>query len=434
MYPRPDNLPHIYQSVNPLVISPGATKVRVQVDVTGPSMNTTGQYTISSTVPADWQIDPASPTAFCSSIFGTCELHSVGGPTITGNSIGATLTSNSYNALSVTFTLIYIATMDQPASNGDTWDFSASGTWNRTATDPIQSNVTTPVTVTYLVGAVDVTVATNDASPLPDETELCFDGVCQPIASGTASGSVISLSNLPSGSFTISLRAPRYATASSTVTVEAGSTTQAVLTLVPLPGTAEITLTTSDGNPIPTGATVCLDDRCELADDILASAIDSGSTVVFDNVIPGSYPLSVTNTAPYLDATGSVIVPPGGTGQAAILLVLPAPTVTPTASATATSTTTPSPTASSTSTFTPTATATLAPDRGTIPPRLATATPTVTATSTAAPSGGSEHITQLPSTGTGESGDHTTWLALALGVLLLCLSWFGAFWNRRVIR
>jgi hypothetical protein len=190
-------------------------------------------------------------------------------------------------------------------------------------------------------------------------------------------------------------------------------------------GNARIDLTTADGGPIPTGTTVCLDAECHLVNEIAPAEVASGSTAVFDNIVPGAHTVAITGDDPYLPATAPITIVDGETVTAAITLLLPVPiaTSTPpptaTAIATATATGTPPPT----STTTPTPVTTPNPSFGYVFPKTPTVTPP---TSPGARHAGSVAISALPNTGTGARQDG--WLvavAMLAGTMLLVLGIIG---------
>ncbi|HEU0164398.1 MAG TPA: hypothetical protein VFQ54_05085, partial [Thermomicrobiales bacterium] len=92
-------------------------------------------------------------------------------------------------------------------------------------------------------------------------------------------------------------------------------------------GSAAVTLSSSDGGAIPDDAIVCVGDACQSVGSGASAAAVSGTTLSFDALAPGTYPVTVTGAAPYADATASVTIVAGSTSEVAITLQL---TVAPT--------------------------------------------------------------------------------------------------------
>jgi len=172
-----------------------------------------------------------------------------------------------------------------------------------------------------------------------------------------------------------------------------------VPTNTPTASRAVITLVTADGGAIPDTTRVCVGDACQTFGADFAAAAVTGSALTFP-LDPGTYPVTVTNAAPYADASGEITVRAGETATLTLEMVAPAaPTNTPSA--------TPTPTATSTRTLAP---------------------PTATVTPTTAPMA---PVTTLPNTG---AGPHATSPALLLllttiGIALLMVA--AAGWRRR---
>jgi hypothetical protein len=312
----------------------------------------------------------------------------------------------AYVPLSLSFT----ATAPADAEPGQGWDI-AGLYYNNPEGDYTSPDAQRSVAVAAREGLIDVTVQTADGSPFPAGTTLCVEQTCQDIPEGTASGSVIQVPGLLPGTHAVSLAASGYAGETANVDVENESTTAVTLTLSALPGRVDIVLITSDGQPVPDSATVCLADRCELAG-TLAAAVDSGSTLTFEDVAPGTYGVVVRDAAPYLDANGAVVIVPGGVGTVDLLLVLPDPTATTIASPTVTATPEPS------TTMEPSPTQ--QGDKVISPPQRPTATPTATATSIAMDASPAPPVSRLPSTGVGaDSSQSVGYIAVMLALVLI---------------
>jgi MYXO-CTERM domain-containing protein len=86
-------------------------------------------------------------------------------------------------------------------------------------------------------------------------------------------------------------------------------------------GGVTISLTTSDGGPVPADALVCVGDICATAGaGISAAAADAGTTVTLAAIPAGTHPLTVTHAAPYADVASEVTIVPGETVTASIVL------------------------------------------------------------------------------------------------------------------
>jgi len=306
--------------------------------------------------------------------------------------------------LSLTFT----ATAPVDAEPGQAWAITGLY-YDNPEGDYTTADAQRSTTVAVRSGTIAVTVNTYDGASVPAGTTLCVEHVCQDIPEGTVSGSVIQIPGLLAGKYAVSLAASGYTGETASVGVEYESTTSVSLTLTALPGQAGIVLTTSDGQPVPDTTTVCLDTRCELASALVA-AVDSGATLTFDDVAPGTYAITVQDAAPYLDASGSIVIAPGSVSTVDLLLVLPDPTAT----------VIPSPSATQTPTVAiePTVTPTTQQEGIVIPPPQPTSTATVTSTpvddAPVAP------VSQLPGTGTGTRTSHApAFLAVMLAAVVL---------------
>jgi hypothetical protein len=257
-------------------------------------------------------------------------------------------------------------------------------------------------------------LTTADGLPLPAGTKVCLDTTnCQVLDEETPSGTVLTFPGLPLREHPITITAPGFPDATGTITIEADQTVTTSIQLSQLSGTVEITLVTSDGNPIPASTTLCLADRCDTVDNLVAADSASGSIAIFNDVLRGTYPITVTNATPYLDASGEIAVPAATTAATTITLLLPDVTVTPTMGATATT----EATAEATSTE---STGEVFPKTPTVKP-TASATASIGITNPVTPATGSGTVSTLPSTGAGSS--NTAWLwpmcALAASFLLL---------------
>jgi hypothetical protein len=98
-------------------------------------------------------------------------------------------------------------------------------------------------------------------------------------------------------------------------------------------GIAIVTLSTSDGGPVPAGSIVCVGDVCKTVGAAISSAAADVSpvTLTFADLEPGTYPVTVTNAAPYADANEHMTVSGGETTRLSIVLeAASAPTTMPT--------------------------------------------------------------------------------------------------------
>jgi len=319
-----------------------------------------------------------------------------------------------------------------------------------------------------LLGNLTVTLDTDDDADVPAGTAWDLrdvNGVS--LQSGTidpavADGSTLPITNpIEYGVYTLEINAPGYFPYSTQVNITDPWTTTyeitAELNLIPTTGDVSLTLTTEDGGDIPTGTRIQIGNVVyEVVDGdiapVSAADITSGTTVTLSGIAPGEQPITITNAAPYQDATSSVEVVAGETSDSALTLQLaptPTATATPEPSATTEPTETPAiePTATSPAEPTATETAPVDPTATTEPSATSeptepstTATPTATspaeptATGTTTPStvvpttsvspttpGGST-ITTLPNTGqTGAAGQGGTFPLIALGGAMLLL-------------
>jgi hypothetical protein len=142
--------------------------------------------------------------------------------------------------------------------------------------------------------------------------------------------------------------------------------------------------------------------------------------LTFSDLDPGTYPVTVTNAAPYADATSSVLVPAGETAQVTITLeAVAAPTMIATNPGNAT----------------PVTTVTVVPTQdsgggGVVVPTNAPASGGVVPSKPNASSGGTT-VKALPNTGVGDHGASSTSLVMLL-LAMLAVGAAGAFaWRRR---
>ncbi|MGB3307634.1 MAG: hypothetical protein WBA63_15720 [Thermomicrobiales bacterium] len=271
---------------------------------------------------------------------------------------------------------------------------------------------TLPVVFDRVQGDVTATFVTSDGGDVPAGTTWTItDESSNVVQSGTLSAPIPNGGLLPNtnplayGNYLLTVDADGYLPYATGFVVDAASIAFDIelQEVPPTTGTVNLTVTTSDGGAIPTGTIITIGGVSYVVSDLgEVSAADaaSGTVFVFTDVPAGMQPITVTNAAPYADATGEVEVEAGSTVDAAIVLqrtVEPSPTVTP------------SPTVSPTS---------------------APAEPTATAQPTQAPAqptavphkpGGKSTISALPNTGQGtatQDGMNTALLALAAALLL----------------
>ncbi|HEU0164342.1 MAG TPA: hypothetical protein VFQ54_04805, partial [Thermomicrobiales bacterium] len=186
-------------------------------------------------------------------------------------------------------------------------------------TNPTPTETNTPVST-----RTDTPTAVPSDTPNPTGT-----GTTLPTGPGPVAPTPTSTTAPPTSTV---IPSPDTGAPNSTATIVPSVTVAPSSTSVPT-GTAETTgsvtliLTTSDGGPVPNGAIVCVGDQCQAVGASVSSAA-VGTTLTFVGLDPGTYPLTVTNAAPYLDATGSVTVTAESTTNASIVLQLAAVTVT----------------------------------------------------------------------------------------------------------
>jgi hypothetical protein len=311
-------------------------------------------------------------------------------------------------------------------------DFSLTDTVSDTTTTfDVELQVVPPTT-----GTVNLTVTTDDGGNLPAGTEITVGGISYTATGSEASGSVIPFAGVPAGIQAIAAtNAAPYNDATGAVDVIAGDSVDASIVLSQDPvttGSISLTVTTSDGGAIPTGATFTLGGVTFTASgsDFSTADLASGSVIVFDNVPQGTQVLTVTNAAPYEDFTGSVTVVAGQTTDAGITLVLAQEPATPTP----TEPSAPSPTPTEPSEpGAPSPTATIPPFNPQNPV-LPGKTPVPgdgtqgdgTSGNNGSVNGGGSGVTALPSTGQNPAGSNdATWLLLGL-VALLAIGTLGA--------
>jgi LPXTG-motif cell wall-anchored protein len=183
-------------------------------------------------------------------------------------------------------------------------------------------------------------------------------------------------------------------------------------------GAAAVTLTTSDGGDVPDNTQVCVGDVCQTVGAGASAAAVSPTTLTFADLAPGTYPVMVTNDAPYADAASTVTVTAGETAQITITLeAVAAPTTIATEPGNAT----------------PVTTVTVVPTQGTgggvVVPTNAPSSGGVVPSKRNASAGGTT-VKALPNTGAGQESSSTSLVMLLLATLAVGVT--GTFaWRRR---
>jgi len=205
-----------------------------------------------------------------------------------------------------------------------------------------------------------------------------------------------------------------------------------VPTEVPAVSGAIVVLDTGDGAEIPDGALVCVADQCQsVGASAVSAAAASGTSLTFDNLAPGTYVVTLTNAAPYADATGSVTVPEDGYGELRLTLTIAQiPTEVP-AEPTATVPGAATPIATDPAEPTVPAPAPTEPGSGPAP----TSPPTNGGSNGGVSSAGGGNaagpsVSALPNTGTGTTSSSTPSWAILTGALLI-VAIAGIGWRRR---
>ena len=168
-------------------------------------------------------------------------------------------------------------------------------------------------------------------------------------------------------------------------------------------GAAAVILTTSDGGDVPDTTQVCVGTVCQTVGAGASAAAVSPTTLTFSDLAPGTYPVTVTNDAPYADAASTVTVTAGETAQITITLeAAAAPTTIATRPGNAT----------------PVTTVTVVPTQGTgggvvVPTSPPTSGGGVAPSKPNASSGGTT-VKALPNTGAGDHGGSSTSLVMLL--------------------
>ncbi|HEU0165622.1 MAG TPA: hypothetical protein VFQ54_11315, partial [Thermomicrobiales bacterium] len=175
-------------------------------------------------------------------------------------------------------------------------------------------------------------------------------------------------------------------------------------------GDVILTLSTGDGGSVPPGTKVCIADRCQTVGAEISGAAVSDATLRFATLAPGTYPLAITNAAPYQDATGNVTIADGQTTAVDIVLERAAATT---------------PTEPGAATPIVTRAATIAPTRE--PGGGAAVSP-----GQKAPSGNGQVVTSLPNTGSGAQSP-TASVALLVLAMAAILGACVLNWRRRRI-
>jgi hypothetical protein len=186
-------------------------------------------------------------------------------------------------------------------------------------------------------------------------------------------------------------------------------------------GAAAVTLVTSDGGDVPDTTQVCVGSACQTVGAGASAAAVSPKTLTFSDLAPGTYPVTVTNDAPYADAASTVTVTAGETARITITLeAVAAPTTVATEPGNAT----------------PVTTVTVMPTQGSgggvVVPTNAPSNSGggVTPSKPNAPAGGTT-VKALPNTGTGQGGSSTSLVLLLLAMFAIAAA--GTFaWRRRV--
>jgi hypothetical protein len=261
-------------------------------------------------------------------------------------------------------------------------------------------------------GDLTATVSTSDDGDIPVGTTWSItDADNTEIQAGTitgATGSPLDLTNpVDYGTYTLTMTDP---TGAYLPFVEGFAVYQPVTslnftltTVPPVAGDVELTVTTSNGEPVPTGTIITIGGVTMLVtgDGVTVADIASGTVVSFSGVPEGEQGILVTNATPYEDYAGTVEIVAGETIDAAIELRLAQapPVLTPT----------PTPNDG---------------DTGTVIPGKPGVEPTAPATTPAGETG--TDVTTLPSTGQHQAGtSDAPWLVLGL-VTLLALVTLGA--------
>ncbi len=279
----------------------------------------------------------------------------------------------------------------------------------------------TPLTDCRVVNVVDPTVTpTVEPSPTPSDTPTLMPTSTATdtpsdtptlMPTDTATSIPTDTVTLEPTNTTVPTIEPTSTAIAATSTTEpsptmATSTATTIPTMAPTTaetGSAAVTLTTGDGGTIPDGAQVCVGTDCQTVGAGVSSAAVSGPTITFGNLDPGTYPVTVTNAAPYQDATGSVDVVAGETASFSIDLQLVPPTQ---------------------AAASPVVTQTIAPNQPTAP------------AAAGGPSGGSSGgntappVKSLPNTGSGQTSDNLN-LLLLLGAISLVLVFGSLGWRRQ---
>jgi len=373
--------------------------------------------------------------------------------------IGATLTGYACNAEAWVFQITGTSgVLTRPLAILVTW---SDDSFEIVARDgiPWPSNPSTYTTATNLGGTV------TSASALIDDswsgTFALIEGPCAPTPTATATleptatatptetpePTVTSTpTETPEPTVTSTPTETPEPTATSepsatvTTTAEPSATATSEPTATePTIGGAVIFLVTSDGGDVPDDATVCVADVCLSPGDVTGGSVGaaavSGVAVPFDGLAAGTYPVSVTNAAPYGDATGSVTVPEAGYGEVTITLAIAQETLVPTEIPTDVPT---EPVATEPGAATPIATTTTEPTAPSPtepgPGPAPTDPPTNGGGGGGASAGGggssAPAVTSLPKTGSGETGSSTP-IATLLGAAILVLFAAGLGWRRR---
>jgi len=277
----------------------------------------------------------------------------------------------------------YQVVLTSPAPYTDTWELPLTIESNTSAYS-LQLGIardfipgeTPPATLTPTPyptinpGSVILTlvIQTTDGGNLPLTTTICLLTLCQTadeILDGVPASSVTAtFTGLGPGTYTYSiLNTGMYSDVEEdSVTINPGvSGYQRTLQLAPTvtqtpPAGADVRISAGSFNnqPLPLTTTICLGERCQTADEILDGVAAAEVEASFENVPAGTYPISITNTAPYREWADTVTISPSTISLSRYVTLYHAstPTVasTTTAIATATSTATTTPTATGTST------------------------------------------------------------------------------------
>jgi|GEM_PF-4231835 len=190
----------------------------------------------------------------------------------------------------------------------------------------------TAVELIHRQGDVTATVSTSDGGDIPAGTTWSItDADDTVIQSGTmdgTSGTALPLTNpIDYGTYTLTMTDPTGAYlpfVQGFIVDEPTVSLDFTLTVVPpVVGTVDLLITTSDGEPVPTGTIITIGGVTMIVTEngVTAADIASGTVVTFVDVPQGEQPILVTNAAPYEDFTGTVDVIAGETIDAAITLV-----------------------------------------------------------------------------------------------------------------